>query len=43
MEELGYELSEARRTRPLKITVHDGVQRVRESIDWQLARALTRL
>jgi LPS sulfotransferase NodH len=44
MAEFGYERSvKARRSPPFKILAHDGVQRVRESVDWQLARLLMRV
>lgn len=44
MRELGYEpLSGSWTRRPLRVSVHDGIQRVRESVDWQLARLLARV
>ena len=43
MAEFGYDRRSAPRHRPFKILLHDGVQRVRESIDWQLARVLMRV
>lgn len=44
MAEFGYERSrKARRRPPFKILAHDGVQRVRESVDWQLARVLMKV
>jgi hypothetical protein len=43
MEELGYERSTRNGAPPFRIAVHDGIQRVRESVDWQLARVLRRV
>jgi hypothetical protein len=43
MTELGYARTTHGGGRPLRIAVHDGLQRARESIDWQLQRLLTRL
>jgi hypothetical protein len=43
MAELGYTRTTRAGSRPLRIALHDGLQRARESIDWQLQRLLTRL
>ena len=44
MAELGYErTTRSARVGPLKMLVHDGIQRTRESIDWQLQRLLMRM
>lgn len=44
MDELAYERAFPARARgPLRIAVHDAIQRVRESIDWQLAKLLLRV
>jgi hypothetical protein len=40
MRTLQYTLATDGRRRPLRIDVHDALQRVRESIDWQLQRLL---
>lgn len=44
MDELGYEpLSGGRGRRPIRIPLHDVLQRVREGIDWQLQKLLFRV
>ncbi|MGH7446770.1 MAG: sulfotransferase domain-containing protein, partial [Longimicrobiales bacterium] len=44
MAGLGYErTTRTARVRPMKMLVHDGIQRTRESIDWQLQRLLMRM
>jgi hypothetical protein len=44
MAEFGYErTTKSARVGPLKMLVHDGIQRTRESIDWQLQRLLMRM
>jgi hypothetical protein len=43
MQELGYEAVMRTRGRPARIRMHDTLQRVRESIDWQLAKLQLRV
>lgn len=43
MRELGYLSTNGRSVAPARVRLHDGLQRVRESIDWQLARLIQRL
>jgi hypothetical protein len=43
MADLGYERSRATPGAPARLLLHDGIQRVRESIDWQLSRLLAAL
>jgi len=43
MTELGYERVTSGARAPARVLMHDAVHRVRESIDWQLARALSHL
>lgn len=44
LREIGYEPTlPARRTTPLRITLHDALHRVREAVDWQLQRLVERI
>lgn len=44
MGDLGYERSRSGRLRPTaRIAVHDGLQRIREAVDWQLERVIRRV
>jgi hypothetical protein len=43
MDELGYPRAGSSRTAVARIVAHDAMQRVRESIDWQLQRLLQRI
>ncbi len=44
MRETGYETMGPQSSRPpLRISLHDGLQRIRESIDWQLEKLLYRI
>lgn len=44
MLDLGYEPSETARLRPAaRIALHDGLQRIREAVDWQLERVIRRV